>query len=638
MRGILVCAMALALCAPAFAAYNNSGNAPAFLWIDLCTNGIGDQDGGVGIPRMEPDVLDIGVDFGADGTVDHWLSQEGAAFLGRDNADAILPGAWRRFYLRLDQYAGQQAVIRVVDNSEEYYMAIESIRLNCSDGIVVPNGVPNGDFEDETPLAGWNIVSGSITDPAALIASDPNSDFTVFGNQFLTTRTDPAGTDNSETVVVESDPFAFEAVTSFVYGMTSGGASEFWTKEGAGGSDNASGVFIDIADTADGLNHQYDEGVDVPLVYFYGGDIAGVRNQHHPVIINTSGLEGKYASVVAIDDSEFYHIGLDSWRMNWDVDAIANGGFDDGIPTPEEEPEAAEWFGELALEYVEHPSGGLPGWTVERTGDASVYFFDKAVHGSMFSGRTYVGTAGFGDVDRVLTGVKIYSDPFVIQPVPDPAQSVFVQFASAQGSARERYTADGSSREWGTVRMQVDVDGNGEFNGDADYEYVQIHQGMGHNLNTSNMDLWQYPEYRFYVRPEHQGLQARFFVQDTMGPSRGSYGWMCVDDFYVWDGSEARLAFENSDFENGDLTNWEEETNINGGQLNSWLSGSFDSFLDGLVEHLSMNNRHTVVDGAFSADSAPNEYAGGDAGTGTLTSVWFELPAAGSNVGQWAIY
>ena len=56
---------------------------------------------------MEADVFDIGVDLGADGTVDRWLSQEWSEFLGRENADGISPLAWRRFYITLGRRCGQ---------------------------------------------------------------------------------------------------------------------------------------------------------------------------------------------------------------------------------------------------------------------------------------------------------------------------------------------------------------------------------------------------------------------------------------------------------------------------------------------------------------------------------------------------
>ena len=105
----------------------------------------------------------------------------------------------------------------------------------------------------------------------------------------------------------------------------------------------------------------------------------------------------------------------------------------------------------------------------------------------------------------------------------------------------------------GTVEMHVDVDGNGQFDDDADYAYVLQDQGMGQNLNTSNMDLWTYPEFRFYIKEEHQGKKARIFVEDTL---TSGLRLMCVDDFYVWNGSEAVLPFPNSDFEQGSMENW----------------------------------------------------------------------------------
>lgn len=639
----ILCSLALAsvMALNGFAATNNSGNPPTFLWLDICTNGIGDSDGAVPLPRMEPDVFDIGVDIGADGTIDRWLSQERTEYLGRDNANEVSIGSWRRFYMRLDEFAGQTAKIRIVDLSDAYYIAVNAIRLNYADGTVVPNDVPNGWFEDETPLNGWSILEGSVTDPASLITADETGDLNMYSTAFFSSRTDVFSGDNSETVVIESDEFTLTPMTSHIYGMVSGGGSEFWNIPDAGLSDNASGVFLDI----EPLNGEFDEGQDIPLTAFYGGTADGVRNQMHPVIFNTSGQEGKQCQIVAIDNSEFYHIGLDSFRMNWDVSIIRNGGFDEGIPTPEDDPNATEWFSEQLLEHTLHPSGSIPGWTVESEFGDVAYFFDDACHSSQFSGRTFIGTAGSSE-GRFFTGVTLISDPFTITALPDQADSVFLQFASAQGAARERYTDDGSSKEHGTVELHVDVNQNGTFGDDGDYVYKMLHQGMGQNLNTSNMDLWTYPEYRFYIMPEHQGLEAQIFIEDTMGPSRGSYGWMCVDDFYVWTGNEAVLPFPNSDFELGSMENWTEETNTNGGQLESWLSGSAELWFDGLIctdstcaaGHVAMNNRHGMADGTYAADSAPNEYANGDAGTGSLTSVAFTLPSAGSNVTEWSLH
>lgn len=635
----------LSIAGMSWAATNNSGNPPTFLWLDICTNGIGDQQGAIQFTRMEPGVFDIGVDLDADGTVDRWLSQEKSEFLGRDNADEITPLAWRRFYFRLDADAGKTAKIRIVDKSDEYYMAVNAIRLNYADGVVVKNEVPNGWFEEEPALTGWTILEGSITDPAQLIIDNSVGAYNYNSPKFFSTM-DPSTGGFEDTVVIESDVFTLTPPTSFVYGMVSGGGSEFWNiPDNVGGSDNACGVYLDIGTEAEDPNGQYDEGVDIPLSGFVGGDANNVRNQMHPVFLNTSGQEGKRCQVVAFDNSDVFHIGMDSWRMNWDIDnIIKNGGFDEGIPTPEEDPAATDWFAEEIHWWDEHPSGKIPGWSVIETDPSlggAIIFFDDAVHGNMFSGRTYVGTAG-SEAERILGGIEIRSDVFEITPIPDPAENVFVQFNSAQGAGRHRYTSDGLSREWGAVQLQVDVNGDGVFDGEGDYIYNLTHIGMGHNLNTSNMDLWTYPEFRFYILPEHQGKQARIWCQDTLGPQRGSYGWMCVDDFFMWDGTKAMPCFPNSDFEMGSLENWTEEVGINGGDLRSWLSASQECYQfnpDCAAEHLSMNDRHSSVDGDYSADTAANEYTNGDAGTGTLFSIGFELPTlAASHVTDWSIF
>lgn len=520
-------------------------------------------------------------------------------------------------------------------------MAVNSIRLNSADGKIVPNPVPNGWFEDATPLKGWKVLEGSVTDPAKLIIKDEAGVYNQYSKQFFCTRTNVASTDNSETCVIESDAFTLTPMTSFVYGMVSGGASEKWNIPGAGGSDNVSGVYLDIGTASQNPNGKYDEGIDIPLTGFCGGISGGVRNQVHPVVINTSGQEGKRCQVVAFDDSEIFHIGMDSFRMNFDYTTIRNGGFDEGIPTPEKDPSATDWFSEAALEWNLHPSGSIPGWTVKTTNEqlyGSVFFFDKACHGSQFCGRTYVGTAGFAEADRLLGGVELRSDVFVIQPIPDPSKNVFLQFACAQGSNRTRYQNNGTKMVHGTVELHVDVDGNGNFEDAADYHYILQHQGMGQNMNTSNLDLWSYPEPRFYIMPEHQGKTARIFVEDTLD---SGYGWMCVDDFYVWNGKEAVLPFPNSDFELGSMENWTEEVGINGGALKSWLSASQDCFNfdpNCAAEHVAMNNRHSMADGNYAADTAANEYGVGDNGTGRLTSIAFKLPSAPTSIHDWAIY
>ena len=624
---LCLCVVFLFAAVAGWPATNNSGNAPTFLWLDICTNGVGDNEAGSPIPRMAPDVLDVGVDLGADGTVDRWLSGETTEYLGRDNADAVSPGAFRRYLIRLDSDAGSQAKVTIVDNSADYYIAVAAIRLNYADGDVVPNLVPNGFFEDSVPLNGWTVTAGSISDPAQLIVRDTVGDQIFYGSQYYSTLVN--GFDDTATIV--SDTFTLTPPTSFVYGMVSGGGSELWNIPGWGGSDNASGVYLDVGTASADPNGTFDQGTDVPLTGFYGGTADSVRNQIHPVFLNTSGLEGRRAQIVAIDNSEAFHVGLDSWRMNWDSDHIPNGGFDQDIPD--------EWDRGAPLPYNEHPSGGIPGWTPTLTDppDAEPWYYDEAVHDGQFSGRAFVGTAGASEDWRAFTGLELRSSVFVIEPIPDPASNVFMQFASAQGTSHARSADDLSS-----IELHVDVNGNGEFGDAGDFIYKQRDQGMGWCLNTSNMDLWHYPEYRFYIAPEHQGMQAQIFCIDTVP---NSYGWMCVDDFYVWDGTEARLPFPNSDFEQGtvdgtaegEIINWTAE--VTGGTLTTWLSGSWDFFLDGKVTHQAMNNRKTDVDGNYAADTADNANGGGDNGEGTLTSIAFALPSLQPvPVADWSLY
>ncbi|MFH1743658.1 MAG: hypothetical protein ABIH23_32030 [bacterium] len=646
-KAVVLAVVVLISAVSGWTATYNTSNPPTFLWLDICSNGLGDSDEmHFVIPRMEPDVFDIGVDIGADGTVDRWLSQEGTAFLGRGNAD-VAPDTWRHFIIRLDDVAGQQGRVVIVDKSEEYYIAVNAVRLNHADGIVVPNEVKNGYFEQG--LQNWAVVESSLPQDQLIRANDGT--MSMYGNHFFGTGV--GSSDGGATAVIQSDVFTIKAPTSFVYGAVSGGGSEMFNNPGAN-SDRSSAVFLDIGSSESNLNAEYDEGVDIPLIGFYGGEYTSVRNQMHPTFWNTSGLEGKLCQIVAIDDSADYHIGLDSWSMNWDTTTIRNGGFDEGIPTPEETTDPV-WYDEsVALEYLEHadatpPSGSepgrFPGWKVYAPSDggASLFFWSKAVHGNQFSGRTYVGTA-YDEAGRIEVGIKVVSDIFTIAPVPDPAESVFIQYASAQGSARYRYSPDGTSHERGAVELWVDVNGNGDFDDAADYKYIEINHNMGHNMNNSNLDVWKYPEYRWYIMPEHQGKQAIIYVEDTLGPTRGSYGWMCVDDFYVWDGAEARLCFPNSDFEEGSLNNWTPVYDINGGELGTvesgWLSGSDDSFYSGLVSHGAMNDRETDVDGDFAADTAAWQTGiNGDQGTGSLTSIPFTLPTlAVTAVDDWAIF
>ncbi|XOV71215.1 MAG: hypothetical protein ACFHW5_21290 [Verrucomicrobiota bacterium] len=261
--------MSLLLALSANAATNNSGNAPAFITIDICSNGIGDGDGNFDAPRMEPEVFDIGLDFGADGSVDRWLSNESATYMGRGNSDVIQPGSWIRLYFfQLDEFTGQNVQVHLVDRSQDYYMAINSIRVSGADGKVISNPLKNGFFEDG--LTGWNVVESSIQNHDTLIHKDTDATFVNYSGSFLSTMSNPDSGDFSETAVLVSEPFQLAPVTSFIYGMVSGGGSEFVNLPGALGSDNKSGVYIDLGSETEDPNGQYDEGVDIPLVGFWG--------------------------------------------------------------------------------------------------------------------------------------------------------------------------------------------------------------------------------------------------------------------------------------------------------------------------------------------------------------------------------
>lgn len=611
------------------AATNNTGNAPAFILIDLCSNGIGDTDGNYDAPRMSPDIFDIGIDLGADDQVDLWLSGEDAAYLGRGNSNIISPDSWRRIYFfQLDQYAGQMIKLHIVDQSEEYYMAINAIRINAADGVVVSNAITNGFFEDG--LNGWTVIDSTIADANSLIVTDEFADYVNYSGSFLSTMTDPESGDFTEKVTVVSDAFELPQVTSFIHGIVSGGGSEFVNLEGALDSDNESGVYVDLGTETENPNGQYDEGQDIPLVGFWGGAASAGRNDLATVFINTSGTEGRRAQFVGFDDSFEYHIALDGIRMNWDweEEIITNGGFDQDIPGPgSSDANLVDWLNDEQGDFLiasDHPSGGIPGWSVIKKEGAfgEVFWFDASARDDHMTGRAWVGTGG-GDLTQ--DGLEIRSDVFTIQRIPAPEESVFVQFASAQGTNRLRYGgASGEEAAFARIQLIVDTNGDGQF-GDDDFHYIQTNQGMAYNQSNSGRDLWHHPEYRWYIKPEHQGLQAIFQAEDNFGPFKASWGWMCVDDLFVWDGQEARLAFPNSDFEQGSMENWDDVT-TGGTGFDTWLSGSKQALADGLVTHSAMNNRSTDIDGDFAADTAARETGGGDSGLGVLTSIPFELP------------
>jgi len=414
-------------------------------------------------------------------------------------------------------------------------------------------------------------------------------------------------------------------------GIAVGGASEKWNR-----TVGDSYIYIDIGSETEDPNGQYDEGIDVPLIGHNAQARDGDANTYaFATFLNTSGLEGQRAQIVAVDNSPDHAVAIDAFRMNWDNTIIRNGDFEEGF----EEGNLEEvWIGGegVATPHLpeNHPSGGIPGWSVIKypDGDASFSYFSNMVDGNHCSGWAWVGSGtyfdedGFsGGEDAVSAGAELRSDVFVIQPIPDPAQSTFLQFALAQGVPRFR-----AVDQRGFVGLLVDMDGNGEFNDEGDYTYQVESDGKGWNMMVCKMDRWHYPEYRFYIKPEHYGKQAVIYVEDSTG---GGYSWLCVDDFYLWNGEEAVQPFENADFEMGDvdglIPNWTDEY-ISG--LESWLGVTPEMYNTGVGLNVMLNGRTATVDGDYCGDSA-----GGDGGQGTLTSVAFMLPGP-TSVNHWSIY
>ena len=649
--------------------YNN-GNSPAFIVIELCSDGIGGQSTitspdapgstnyfnpvSPAVPLMQTNVFDIGLDIDADGTIDRWLSQEPATFLadGIVNSPTIQYGntGWvNAYFYQLSEYVGHKMRIMIVDRSTNYYMAVKSIRINGVDGVIVPNALTNGFFEEG--LKGWTVLESSVTNHDALIYRDKTgTNYITHGTNFFTTRIDPASTDSTATAVIESDVFVLPPITSFIMGNVQGGVSEFVNNPGANGSDNLSGLYIDLGTTNQPPNGKYDPGYDLPLTGFYPGPAGSQDRGMNSVFINTSGLEGRQAQVVAFDNSAVWSVAVDGFRMNWDWEEsiIKNGGFDQGIPNPKTDPSATDWFMELGdgtLTAASHPSGSIPNWTVKKApgATADAYFFDKSADIRQMTGQTYVGT-GAGDVTG--TGVEIRSDVFTITPIPASSNSVFVQFAAASATDRTRYADDGSAEYQGLAELIVDVNTNGIFGDAGDFHYIQRDQGMYANHNTAGHehDSWQFPAYRFYIKPEHQGLQAKFHALDTFGLNgdgqKDSWGWIAIDDLFVWDGAQARLAFPNSDFEMGSLTNWTATITSDAWQKDAdgnpywtnWLAGTLAEYEAGKVSHLVLNDHASYFDGNFAVDSGPNEVPGadGDGATGDITSIAFTLPKLAS--------
>ncbi len=612
------------------AATNNTGNAPTFISMLISTNALADP------PVMSPDTVDVGLDINADGTIDHWLSGERTEWLRRDSYTNVNWNSWRRYLLRLDEHAGKTAKIRIVDNSDKYYIAVKALRVNNADGIVVENTIKNGLFEDSTPLAFWTLLSGSITNKSDLLGVDDDGSKVFFGSQYLTTNVNGLG----DTAVVESEPFELVEPTSFVYGMLAGGPSERWNRTDYATTpnpqgvvyppDNLSYVYIDVGTVNDPPNGQYDEGTDIPVLGFSPISRGGSPSDGnmHPVFLNTTGLENRLAQVVAVDDSEAWYVQMDGWRMNWDPYHITNGGFED---VPDELKTAST----NPIDYTEHPSGGIPGWTVTKRPlpdgtpadeDASVWFYGPM--NENWADQVYIGTIDLPTAGPILRGVEIRSDVFRIEAIPDPIQSVFLQYSGTQGTNRFR-----GPDKYASVELQVDINGDGVFDGDEDYIYREMSQGMGWNLNTSNLDLWQYPDYRHYILPEHYGKKARIYIIDLL---TSGYAWLAVDDFFFWNGSEIIKPFPNADFEmggnpDGSIPDWEDY--IFGG-FNEWLAATNEvvNRSDSPTNNRIHGGRYTYVDGDFAADS------GGDGGTGELISVSFTIPSLVSPINSWMLY
>lgn len=625
----LVAAAAVAAAAgDGFAATNNSGNNPAFLAVQMVSNGWNDQG---------RDTIDIGVDIGADGTYDYWMSED-ASFVreGATDRPAITPEDWMNALIVLDQYAGQMAKIQIVDRSDQYYIAVNSIRLNNADGAVVENPVPNGWFEDSPALTGWTVLEGNLS-AGELIEEDTGVELTPNSTHIFNT-----GETGEGTAVIESDAFELTPVSSFIYGTFAGASSTFFDKPGAWGSENGVKVYVDVGTGSEDPDGEYTPGVDVPLTGMLYDDQNLNRISLQAAILNTSGLEGRRAQVVVEDDDPGAAVSVDCVRMNWDNGVIPNGGFEEGFE--DGYPEGFQGF--EVRSFSAHPSGDLPGWTHTHPADdedMEFTFFGWPGAEWTRSGRVWVGSGSFagdpaasedplgGFVDHV--GLELRSSVFTIQPIPPASESVFMSFNSAQVSVKQN-----PNGEFKAVDLQVDVDGDGAFEGEGDFVYNQFNQGGGWNREqyaAGGIDEWQYPEYRFYIASEHQGLQGRIYVADNM---TGGWAWLGVDDFYFWDGATADLAFPNSDFEMGDMTNWTEEI-VQEPTLESWLSGTTEMFEAGEATHIALNDHISFIDGNFSADTANNQGGTGDDNIAYLWSEPFTIPALqGTFVGNWSLY
>lgn len=612
-----------------WSATNNTGNNPTFLVVQMVSNGW----------RLHADqtapntTIDIGVDVGADGTYEYWMSEDPSivreAITNKDEifVDNLTSQAgWMNVIIALEEYAGETVKLRIVDKSPDAYIAVNSIRHNNADGVVVTNNVPNGWFEDTPSLNGWTVVEGSAT-ADQLITVDEEFKLSSNSTQFFNTQIDG----NTTIAVIESNPFVLTPVSSFVYGTFAGPVSAAFDKPEAWLTENGLMVFVDVGTETADPDGRYTEGVDVPLKGILFDDSDEDRITLQAGILNTSGLEGRRAKLVAVDNDVFDGIGLDSIRMNFDTSIIRNGNFEEGFENSYpagfiSDPNNAK----IPIRAITaHPTGKIPGWTQVKSANAVGDWTFFGWPGANFSreGRVWVASgSSVGQANNDLgvrenTGIELHSDVFVIQPVPNPSTSVFTSFEVGQTPYKAQ--PDGKIKD---VQFQVDVNGNGTFTDTADFAYKVRAQGGGWNREqyvAGGIDEWEFPAYRFYIQPAHQGLQGRYYIIDEL---TSQWAWIGVDDFYFWDGTSAGLAFPNSDFEMGNMTNWEEQ--LVGG-LGTWLSGNEVAQAAGF--HNSLNDHISFADGNYSADSANS----GDGPTGFLQSVAFTIPSAGTSVLDW---
>ncbi len=612
-----------------WSATNNTGNNPTFLVVQMISNGWTAH-----LEQSEPATgIDIGVDVGADGTFEYWMSEDPSIVReNRTNQDEIFvdnlvsESGWMNVIIALEEYAGETVKLRIVDNTPDAYIAVNWIRHNNADGIIVPNSVPNGFFEDG--LNGWTVLESSATEDQLI--NDHGGDSLLASNStaFFSTQIDG----NATTAVIESEPFVAAPMTSFVYGAFAGPVSAAFDNDGAFLTENGLRVYVDVGTETEDPNGQYDEETDVPLKGIIFDDSDPERITLQVSLLNTSGLEGRRAQVVLEDNDSFDGIGVDSVRHNYDTSIIRNGNFEEGFEdgyadgvnvNPGSSRNEVHSFDDI---------GGVPGWTQTTSGNGEWTLFGWP--GANFSreGRVWVASGSTdGDANndvqvRENVGLTLISDVFTLRPIRDAASHVFTSFEIGQTPYKAQ--PDGRIKD---VHMQVDIDGNGAFEDADDFAYKVRAQSGGWNREqyaSGGIDEWGYPPYRFYIEPEHQGLQARYFVIDELD---SQWAWIGVDDFYFWDGSTADLAFPNSDFEMGDMSGWEDT--LNGGSFGTWLSGN--EVAQDLGFHNSLNDHIAFIDGDWSADSANS----GDGPTGTLISEPFTLPTleGGTAVADWEL-